>query len=413
MIVGPQILLQLGRWDEGLRAFGRAEAIFRALLAVDSDNPERRHDLAACYAAMGFYGQDSPAKALALYEALARRFPEDTRYQRGLAGSHLLRGIVCWGEDSDLPRANRHLEEAVRILVRLLAAAPANPELQNALGHALRDQANAHRDLGSESDAESRYRLALDLHEKLASRHPTRPQYATNLAWDLWELGRLLIRTGRAGEAAPLSDRAAALFEGLSSDYAEASAFREFSARALAECAAVRLRTGRRAEAEPLIRELEGLTDRRLAAECLNQVAWYLVRDVGLGPAEPGLAAKLARRALSYRPDSIDASYTLGLALYRAGEWDAAVEALGHATGRNRGNGYRLNKGFAYPGFVLATAHEKRGDCELARSWYDRSVAWLTEHSRRDPVLLRDGAEAAALLGVKPPGGEARPESTP
>jgi tetratricopeptide (TPR) repeat protein len=352
-------------------------------------------------------------KILVWQADLAQRFPGVSLYRLQTASSHLTRGIDYWLRESSFPKASQHLESTRAILEHSSPTETTHPDVQNTLGHALRDLANAQRDLDSYSTAERHYRRALDLHEKLVVRHPTRPQYQLNLGWDCWELCRYLLRVGRYDEAEPLSARAVAIFEGLSSDYPDAPAYGMYRAFALAERAGSLMRTGRSREADAVIGRIEGLENRTFTSGCLSQIAWYAAQDVGPGRPDPSRAAELARKAIALSPDSSEAWHTLGQAHFRAGDWDAAITALEHiGTSPPPGHViYRVENGPAYGGFFLAMAYQKRGDRALARSRYDRSVAWMTEHERRDPILVRYRAEAASLLAVDLPQGDRRPEA--
>ena len=44
-------------------------------------------------------------------------------------------------------------------------------------------------------------------------------------------------------------------------------------------------------------------------------------------------------------------------------------------------------------------AHRRLGREDVARTWYDKAVAWMEKNRPRDEVLVRFRAEAAALLG--------------
>ena len=410
-----EILIQLGRREEGVHALHRAETVFKALLAVDPDNPEHLGGLAACYTVLTTqyaFDDSTQAKVITWQTELARRFPGIALYSQQLASSHLSLGIGSWGGD-DFPEASRRLGLARAIMERLCAADATNPDFQNLLGHTLRDLANAHRDLDSESVAEPHYRRALKLHEGLVARHPTRPQYQLNLGWDCWELCRLLLRVGRYEEAEPLSARAVTIFEGLSSDYPDVSAYRMYRAYALTDRAGSLIRNGRRKESESFIVRLESLDDRSMASACLSQIAWYAAQQIGPGRPDTAIAVKLARKATEYAPSSSEAWITLGQALFRADDWDAAIASLDRVSSSSVHGAYRLDRGHAYNGFFLAMAYHRKGDQQQARGWYDRSVSWMVERQRRDPVLIRYRDEAAALLGVKPLQNEAKPITDP
>jgi len=50
--------------------------------------------------------------------------------------------------------------------------------------------------------------------------------------------------------------------------------------------------------------------------------------------------------------------------------------------------------------FFLAMAHEKLGDKEKARQWYDRATRWMDKNQATDEELRRFRAEATQVLGV-------------
>ncbi len=87
---------------------------------------------------------------------------------------------------------------------------------------------------------------------------------------------------------------------------------------------------------------------------------------------------------------------TLGVALYRSGDWDQAAEALG----RSR---ELLGKDEPRAAFFLAMAHWRQGDREKARVQFKRAVAAAGERGLRDDEVNRFHAEAAALIDSKPP----------
>jgi tetratricopeptide (TPR) repeat protein len=101
-----------------------------------------------------------------------------------------------------------------------------------------------------------------------------------------------------------------------------------------------------------------------------------------------------AKRALQRDPTSTLAWSALGIAQYRAGSWQAALEALtkvGDLTGGGDSGEW----------FFIAMVHWQRGNKEEARRWYQKAVDWMQKHRPGDPDWRRFRAEAAELLGMK------------
>jgi serine/threonine protein kinase/tetratricopeptide (TPR) repeat protein len=150
---------------------------------------------------------------------------------------------------------------------------------------------------------------------------------------------------------------------------------------------------GRAAEAEQEFRRARALIpDTGLA---LNNFAWGILMRPTL-PKDGGFTVALAQRAVELENDG---AYwdTLGVAYYRAGRWQDAIDALKAANGLSQGR-------VAYNTLFIAMAYWQLGQKELARKWY---AAAQTFDQRRDWL-----AEAAALIGVgdAPPGPPAKPD---
>jgi tetratricopeptide (TPR) repeat protein len=123
-----------------------------------------------------------------------------------------------------------------------------------------------------------------------------------------------------------------------------------------------------------------------------SELAWLLATCPTPQARDASRAVALARRAIERAPDPRSQralQNTLGVALYRAGDWEAARDALGKSRSP-------INVG----SFFLAMAHWQLGDRDQARAWYDKAVAWMDQYAPRDEQLLRFRAEAAALLGL-------------
>jgi tetratricopeptide (TPR) repeat protein len=129
-----------------------------------------------------------------------------------------------------------------------------------------------------------------------------------------------------------------------------------------------------------------------------NSLAWLLATAADEKLRDPKLAVLSARRAVELAP--LDTAYwnTLGVALYRNGQWEDAVAALNRSV-QLQGSGSSW-----WDFFFLAMAHWQLGHQDEARVWYDKGVQCLEPHSP-SPVPREEGlrfrAEAAAVLGIK------------
>jgi uncharacterized protein HemY len=81
------------------------------------------------------------------------------------------------------------------------------------------------------------------------------------------------------------------------------------------------------------------------------------------------------------------------VAHYRAGTWQVALAALEKAMELRQG-------GDSYDWLFLAMCHEKLGDKEKARQWYDRATRWMDKNKATDEELRHFREEAAQVLGV-------------
>src|SRR5436190_21041446 len=77
----------------------------------------------------------------------------------------------------------------------------------------------------------------------------------------------------------------------------------------------------------------------------------------------------------------------LGVAQYRAGKWQPAIDALNKSMELRKG-------GDAFDWLFLAMAHQKLGDKGQARKWYERATQWLENNEK---ALAKDQSRAAEL----------------
>ena len=137
-----------------------------------------------------------------------------------------------------------------------------------------------------------------------------------------------------------------------------------------------------------------------------NELAWLLVTCPDRRMWDPARAVELAKK-LTQGGGAYEWN-TLGVAHYRAGDHEAAIQALGKSMELGSG-------GVACDWFFVAMAHWQLKHTEEARRWYDKGAAWMEKQKSNDEELLRFRAEAAELLGVplKPPAAKEKTEPKP
>jgi tetratricopeptide (TPR) repeat protein len=133
----------------------------------------------------------------------------------------------------------------------------------------------------------------------------------------------------------------------------------------------------------------------------MNNRAWNLAKGAG-AQCDASSAARLAALAVSLAPGEQASLNTLGLALYRAGQFARAIETLEKSLEAGRGRFDALDL------FFLAMAHCRLKHIEQARACLDRARNWSETHrkaldSRYASELTAFGAEAEALLASELP----------
>ncbi|MFI5455450.1 MAG: protein kinase [Isosphaerales bacterium] len=144
-----------------------------------------------------------------------------------------------------------------------------------------------------------------------------------------------------------------------------------------------------------LARDTDQPAVRESLVKCCNGRAW----ELATGPPstrDPEHARSLARRATELAPGQAFYLNTLGVALYRAGRYVEAIEALD----RSRAAGSSGLDGFDL--FFLAMAHHQLGHREQARGCYDQAVRWLGAQKSLPASYAKEltafRAEAEAVL---------------
>jgi tetratricopeptide (TPR) repeat protein len=128
-----------------------------------------------------------------------------------------------------------------------------------------------------------------------------------------------------------------------------------------------------------------------------NALAWLLATCPDPLYRDAPLAAEHAEKAMQLDPGVPEAWNTLGVARYRVGQWQSAIDALTKAEELKPGT-Y-----FGHNAFFLAMAHWRLGDPEASRTWYNGAIEWLKQNERGGGYaeeLGRFRSETEQLLGV-------------
>jgi tetratricopeptide (TPR) repeat protein len=142
------------------------------------------------------------------------------------------------------------------------------------------------------------------------------------------------------------------------------------------------------------------------SADALNSLAWKFATSADHTHRDPALAVMLAERAVQLSPENGTILNTLGVAHYRAGDFQQAVADLEKSVQLRHG-------GDPLDFFFLAMTHWQLGDHIQARQWYDEGVAWMSEHNSKDEQQGSFRTEAAQLLGISQPKSSTAPSTRP
>ena len=309
--------------------------------------------------------------------------------------------------------------------------------------------------LGDIAGAEEAYRRAVELFEELLARGGDSPSMAWLLASTLNDRGQLLWIVGDRPGLDP--GQAAARKSQSEADYRRATTLRREAmtrltpdAMELGSLASAQLELaghldedGRHAEAEAVRKQLIEfyrvivptlpnqpgkrrvygavhsnlgadwfLTPHRRNAEVmlelarqrdpdgpvtLNNTAWGLARRPNSPPGDLARALGLATKVVEETPTDGAVWNTLGVVRYRMGDWKGSVEAFETSMRLRDG-------GDANDWYFLAMAHQRLGDPEGARKWFEKAGAWVKEKAPDNEELKRFRSEAEALLKPGPAG---------
>jgi eukaryotic-like serine/threonine-protein kinase len=443
------LLVQVGRENEAEPIFRRVITLQERLVAEPHSDPDDRNELAtSCNNLASLLFETGRAqeaeplfrRTIALREQLVKELPSETEYREDLASSYHNLGVFLMeaGQNSEAQATYR---QAIALLEKLAQESPGNLQFQSDLMECEDGLGVLEAKAGRNSEAEPLFRGAIEHGEKLTAGSPSVPLYLRNLAQSYSNLGVVMTGTGRFSDAERAIRRAIMLEERLV-DISPAEVWnRENLASGYGALSRALEAAGKYVEAEQALRRVISLLDKltketpgvprfqmtvvtthinlsrvlslmgelrqseiehhravallenMTTADSQNYLAWILATSPEPRLRDPARALRCAKKAVEHDPNVAKHQCTLGVAYYRAGEWDAAIEALEKSNELAGGPS-------ASSGFFLAMANWQSGRKEQARKWYHTAVEWMVRNKSNDEQKLRVRAEASALLGL-------------
>ncbi|MEW6743492.1 MAG: tetratricopeptide repeat protein [Planctomycetota bacterium] len=265
----------------------------------------------------------------------------------GFAKAHVVKGLVLWRQ--------RDIAGAIAANRRAISLDPMLPYAHTNLGVLLCDE------VGDYQGAIVAFRSAVSLNPRNSRYH--------------YNLGNALLDSGDVEGSIAACRQAIAL----QPDYAKARLSLGLGLRrkGLDEEAAAAFREAVRLDAD--------------WAEARDWLAWHLATWPDPTRRSPAEAVSHADKAVALEPERGEYWSTLGVARYRAGQPEAAIEALERSMSLGSG---RVPHDWL---FLALASWELRCEQE-ARAWFAKAEDWMSEHPEDNETLRKLHAEAKALL---------------
>jgi hypothetical protein len=304
------------------------------------------------------------------------------------------------------------LRRAATLMEDVAADAPEARRATLLLGHALYHLAELQIDRGELAEAEEVYGKAVVQLRRAMTINP-KPACCYQLRHAYLARADALSSLGQSERAERVLRDAVTVFEDLADDERAESLAPRLLPMIYGRLGRLLAEMGPDSEAEEAYsRQAE--TRERLVLDSprdprvSNSLAWSWVTSPYRALHEPARAVELATKVVKLQPENGTYWNTLGVALYRAGDWTGAIEALEKSMELRSG-------GDSYDWFFLAMAHWQLGEEEQddavrrrhqteARRWYDKAVEWMEKNKPDDEELRRFHAEAAEGLVPGIPG---------
>jgi tetratricopeptide (TPR) repeat protein len=378
---------------------------YEGIAALDGDDEETQAIVAKAHMKVGSLrrkmGQPAEAekayrRGIEVYQSLQTANPTELLYRRGVFGGWNNMGEM-FRDFGLLEEAEDALRTAVNLQRRLVADYPEDCGAQGTLCWALRNLGLTLRDRGRLGAARQCFDEANRVMQAARKLSPEEKNLQGLLVVLPLNLADTLLALGEHAEAANTAAQAAQFCDKQGDEYL-AVARMLFCCRFAVEKDARLKDRERKALIQGYVGRamavLQALLEKgRNHPQAQHAVARFLLVEGAVRPEDSRQAYEMAEQVAKRSPTVGIAWNTLGMARYRAGKFEAAIEALEQSRRlRDRGDSFDF--------FFLAMAHWQLRNEDEARKWYDQAVQWMEKNQRPDDELPRFRAEAAALLGI-------------
>jgi tetratricopeptide (TPR) repeat protein len=437
-----QANLRVGAIQERLGQEAQAETAYRHALAISTqlveefpNQVDNRQILARCYSSLGgWLGnlmgfrpcqelEQAYAEAVRLQKQLVQEFPANLQYQHDLGWTYFRLGYsrlgLFWNHGGgSAAQAEEDIREAVAIRERLVAENSSDYRYRQELGMSLGNLGNILTLRGSLTEAEQVLRRNLELREKPVQDFPTEPEARHYLADAYQDLAVLHNRTHQLQEVEKAYRQELSIRRKLAAEFPSDRVYEGRLTNCNRNLQKTLVREGRLDQAEAECRDSPeaylhlgsvladqkkwpaALAEIRKAldlkpdsAHAPNAYAWLLAICPESEFWNPAQAVGSAKKATELAPKEGPYWNTLGIAYYRAGDWQAAIRALEKSMTLQHGD----NVG---AWLVLGMAHWQLGHKDEAHRWYHQALSWMDKNKPRDETLNCLRAEAAKVLGI-------------
>ena len=390
-------LAQQAQSTEAQEIYCQAIAMLEKLAADHPNEPNHRleigHNLWAVANLSSTLGQHDEAeknhrRALAIFEKLADDFPTVAFYRQEQAFSYWHLGWLM-KNTGRLQDAEEPFRQALAVHQKLAADIPNEHEYRARLARSYSELIDVLLSLDKKVEVEETLRQACKTFEELATAHADVPDYLKYRADSLRRLAQLQTSNKQVKEAEETDRQAIDAYQKIIVTFPQ---YNDLGVVHLGLAALLASNNRSEEAADSYRKALQHISS---DAQSLNNVAWVLATSVDVRLRNPAIAVLFAKKAVELRPQDVNFQNTLGVAHYRAGDWQEAIASLDKSMQDRNG-------GDSNDWFFLAMAHHHLGHKDVAREWFDKAVEWMEKHAPQNEELVRFRREAEDLLAGQP-----------